>query len=829
MNHLGLSFRLLLRDWKSGEVRVLAMAIVIAVASISAVGFFTDRIGKALELQANELLGGDLTITATAPLPDEYTTLAQQFQLSVVATAQFPSMALSGDRHQIASVKSAEEGYPLRGNLRISDALFAPDFVAQGIPASGEVWAESRLLSALGVSVGEMLTLGASELKVTAVITSEPSRAGGNVFSIAPALLMNASDLERTQLITPASRVRYVTLFSGDADDIDRFRQQVEKKLKPGQRIQGIDDARPEIKSTVDKAERFLGLAALVSVILACVAVAMAARRFVSRHLDNCAIMRCYGANQSLVIRLYTMQMIWLGLCASGIGLLIGFAMQFVLVGSLGELAKVSLPAPSLMPAVVSLLVGVVTLLGFSYPTLLHLRNVPTLRVLRRDLGALPASSWSTYLLGGFVLCLLAMWQAKDALLGMSMLLGTALTLLLLAVAAILLVKLAGRLVPNVSLQWRFAVSNVQRRAYSNVVQVVAFGLGLMVLLILVVVRSDLLAEWDDRIPENTPNRFLINIQPDQVDHIKNFLQAELGREPDIYPMLRARLTAINETEVTENDYENDRAKRLVLREFNLSWAADLPPENTVVKGDWWEKSGEQAFSVEEGLAKTLGIKIGDSLTFDVASEHFTATVTNFRHVEWDNFRVNFFVIASDGNIDQYPSTYITSFYLPSAQYEVLNELLKEFPNVTVIDVAAVLEQVRRIIDRVTQTIEYVFIFTLLAGLMVLYAAIHATLDERMREAAILRTLGATRIQVLMGLIVEFVFLGLLAGLVAALAANGVGSVLADKVFNLDYGFSPTLWLFGLLVGGVVIGLAGVFGTRQVLRQPPLQILREYS
>ena len=827
MHFLMLSLRLLRRDWASGEVRVLALAILIAVTSISAIGFFTDRIGQALELQANELLGGDLVVVDSAPLPGDFAEHAKGLDINVAQATQFPSMVGAGEQFQLASVKAVTDLYPLRGSLRIADELFAPDYAAQGVPSPGQVWAEARLLSALGIKVGDVISVGSIELTVNAVITADPARAGGNVFNLAPSLLLNKADLASTQLITPASRVRYYMFFAGEGETIRHFRQSLENMLSRGQRIQGIEDARPEVRSAVDKAGRFLGLAAMISVILACVAVAMSTRRFVSRHLDNCAIMRCVGASQKNILRLYTYQMLWLGLLASCVGLVFGLVGQALLVEMLGTLAKVSLPPPTAVPGVISVLVGTVTLLSFAYPTLQHLRDVPTLRVLRRDLGGLPARSLNTYVLGAIVLCLLVLWQARDAALGMYMVLGIVATFIVLGLVAFVLVKLLGRLSTRLSIKWRFAVNNISRRSYASVIQIVAFGLGLMVLLILTIIRGDLLQEWGGQLPENTPNRFLINIQPDQVDELRQFLTQEMGAEPQLYPMLRARLVALNGENISAENYQEERAKRLVSREFNLSWTDELPPENIVVKGEWWTPTSGSAFSVEEGLAKTLNIKMNDRLTFEVAGQQFDAPVTNLRQVDWENFRVNFFVVAPAGYLEAYPSTYITSFYLPKEQYQILNRMLERFPNVTVIDVAAVLDQVRRIIQRVTQAIEYVFIFTVLAGLVVLYAAIHSTLDERMREAAILRTLGATKKQVWHGLIVEFAFLGAVAGLVAALTANVVGAVIADKAFHLAYGFAPSLWLMGLLIGAIVIGIAGVLGTRGVLKQPPLTTLRE--
>ncbi len=828
MREVVLALRMLRRDWRAGEVRILALAIVVAVASISAVGFFTDRIGQILALQANELLGGDLVIASSQPLPETVLQNNRAAGLKQTNTVEFPSMVLAGERHELAAIKAVGEGYPLRGSVRIASQLFAPDEVTQGIPERGTVWLESRLLSALAVNVGDTITLGELSFTVSALITTEPARAAGNLFSIAPRLLLNIADLAETKLITPASRVRYNTLFAGDAERISAFRGAIDKVLEPGQRLQGIEDARPEVRAALDRASRFLGLSALVSVMLASVAVAMATRRFVSRHLDNCAIMRCLGAHQKTVLRIYGWQMLWLGLVASIGGVCVGYVAQFALVEILGSLAKVSLPPPSWLPVAIGVLTGMVTLLGFAVPPLLHLKDVPTLRVLRRELGTMPPRSVGTYGLGLAVLAALIIWQAQDLKLGAWVLFGTLATVAVLGGLAAILVVVVKRSVRRVGVAWQFGINNLTRRAQGSVVQIVGFGLGLMALLLLSIVRADLLAEWMDRLPDDTPNRFLINIQPDQVATVNRFLTNDLAEPPALFPMVRGRLVAINGQAVGENTYADERAQRLVAREFNLSWGQDLQPDNEIIAGSWWGANAapQQALSVEEGLAKELGLDMGDSLTFRVAGSEFSAEVTNLRKVDWDTFRVNFFVIAQPGVLDNFPATYITSFYLPTEQYKLLNALLKQFPNVTVIDVAAIMDHVRGIIERVTQAVEYVFLFTLVAGLMVLYAAIQATLDERVRETAILRTLGASRRQIQRGLIAEFVALGLLAGLVAAIAASIVGYVLAERIFHLDYTVNPWLWLLGLIAGGVGVGVAGVLGTRPILFKPPLQTLR---
>ncbi|MBI3772643.1 MAG: ABC transporter permease [Gammaproteobacteria bacterium] len=827
MNNISLALRFLRRDWRAGELTVLMLALIIAVASVTSVSFFTDRIHQALQSQANDLLGGDLVLQSGELVTAERLQQLAASGLQSATTAEFPTMALSGERSQLVALKAVSKNYPLRGQHRIAPNLFVNDAATEGGPAPGTVWAESRLLSELGIDVGAEISVGATQLKVAAVLTSEPDQSEGTMFNIAPRLLMNSDDLAATALIQPASRVHYRLLIAGDSKAVARLRMDWQQHLAPGETLQGVEDARPEVRTALARGESFLGLAALVSVLLAGTAVAMAARRFVSRHLDNCAVMRCLGAEQKFISRLYLQQMLFLGVVASAIGIVIGFVAQSGLVVFLGPLAGVNLPAPGAWPVVWGLLTGMITLLGFAMPPMLQLTNVPTLRVLRRDLGPPRINAVLAYGFGLGAFLLLVIVQAQNLKLALAVVLGLVLLAGLLALLAAGLLFVL-RTFKRGGSAWRLGLSNLSRRANHSIVQMIGFGIGLMALLLLVVVRSDLLEEWQGRLPEDTPNRFLINIQPDQLKPLQDFFKSEAVDVPLLYPMVRARLVEINGRPVSMDDFPVERAKRLVNREFNLSWAEQLQDDNQIIAGHWWQASdfGKALFSVEEGLAKELGLKLGDTLTYSAGGQRFSAEITSLRSVKWDSFRANFFVLAPPGMLDAYPVNYITGFYLPLARHDVLNRLVRQFPNITVLDVGVILDQVRSIINRVTLAVEYVFLFTLSAGLMVLYAAIHATLDERIHEAAILRTLGARRGQILGSIVLEYAGLGLLSGLVASVAAGVVGMILAERVFELSYVPGPSLWLGGMLVGAIGVGLAGTLGTKHVLNQPPLQTLR---
>lgn len=828
MKRIALALRLLGRDWRSGEVRVLALAVVIAVASVTSVSFFTDRIQQLLVQQANVLMGADLVITADHPVADDFQRAAQQKGLRTAQTVSFLSMVRAGGRNQLTAVKAVSSDYPLRGEVRIAPQRFAADRVAKDIPAAGTVWADERLLGDLAIQVGDRMTLGDATLTLSAVISHEPDR-GGSLFNIAPRLLMNQADVAATGLIQPGSRVQYRLLVSGEAVALKNYRKVTETKLSSGERIETVEDARPEMRAALERARQFLGLASMVSVMLAGVAMSMATRRFVVRHLDNVAILRTFGATQRDIAALYGWQVLAIGISASALGCGAGYIAQALLGEALGSLAAAVLPAPSWVPVAVGMLVGLMTLAAFTVPPLLHLRRVPTLRVLRRDMGDLPASSLAAYLLGVLALAVITVWQAGNLRLGFMVLGGCVVTVVLLAVAAALVLAVLGRLRRRASGVWRFGMANLTRRSRGSIVQVVAFGVGMLALLLLGVVRGDLLADWQASLPAEAPNRFVINIQPEQVKPLAGFFKDNGFDDTALYPMVRGRLTAINNNPVSAENYPDERAQRLVEREFNLSWAKELQADNSIVSGRWWtaDDTGQALLSVEEGIAKTLGIALGDTLSYQIGGDVFTARVQSLRKVAWDSFHVNFFVIAPPGAMVAFPASYITSFYLPVGKEPFLSQLVQQFPNVTVIDVAAIMGQVRQVIEQVTLALEYVFGFTVLAGLMVLYAAIQASLDERLLEGAVLRTLGAGHRQLLGGMAVEFAGIGLIAGLIAASGAAAAGYMLAEHLFHFTYHVDAALWWWGGLGGAVTVAAAGVLGTRFILRRPPWQTLRE--
>ena len=824
---LGLALRMLGRDWRAGEQRVLAVALIVAVASLTTVAFFADRVGRTLTREANQLLGADLVVVSDAPIAESFRSEARRRGLAVTEAVRFPSMTQAKDRALLTEVKAVSAGYPLRGHLRIRESATGPDFEPARIPAPGSVWVDDRFLRRLDASIGDRIALGEREFTVAAMVSEEPESSAG-FLNLGPRLMFNMDDLASTALVQVGSRVSYRLFVAGDTQGVARFRDYAAQTIRPGQRVEDIREARPEINSALTRAERFLGLSALLTVILAGVAVALAARRYLQRHLDACAIMRCLGASQTLILTLHVLQFATIGLIASAFGCAIGFLCQYLLAALLAPIVSAGLPAPGWLPVLQELIAGFVLLLGFALPPLIALKKVPTLRVLRRDLGAPDSFGLSAYLLGGAAMSGLILWQAQEPKLAMYVLGGVLGTMMASAVLTLLVLRLLSSVSRGSGLNWRFGLANLRRRTMGTVIQVIALGLGMMALILLTLVRSDLLESWQRSLPPDAPNRFLVNIHSDQVGEIADFFAGRQLQPPALFPMIRGRLVEVNGKPVSSKDYVEDRAQRLIDREFNLSWAEKMQPGNVIVAGRWFAASdaGKPLLSVEEGIAKTLGLKLGDDLTYDIAGSRLTAKISSLRTVDWDSFRVNFFVIAPPGVLERYPGSFVTSLHLPASRSVVMDEIVKRFPNLLVIDVAAILAQVQRMMDQVVRAIEFVFLFSLAAGLLVLFAAVSSTHDERMFDAAVMRTLGAASAQLRAVQAAEFLLIGALAGLLAAVGASAVGFVLAKQVLNVPYSIDAWVWLVGLVAGAIGVAIAGLLGTAKVLRTPPMQVFR---
>ena len=820
------------RDWRAGELRFLLVALIVAVASLSSVGFFIDRMRAGLNRDAHQLLGADLVINADQPINGVWRAEAQRRGLTLADTVTFPSMAIAGEGDkalsQLASVKAVSEGYPLRGALKLA-TLGGADAETHEIPAAESVWVDANVLVTLNVAIGDTLRLGDKTFRIAHVIAAEPDR-GAGFMAFAPRVLLSLSDLAATNLIQDGSRVTYRLLVAGKQVEIASFQKWLQSKVErdniKGVRVESLESGRPEMQATLDRAEQFLSLVGLLSAMLAAIAVAMAARRFMLRHLDACAMLRCLGLTQNQVTVMYLIEFFSVGLVGSLLGVAMGFAAHFVLLDWLGKLITNELPAATFLPALQGIATGILLLIGFAIPPILQLRNVPHNRVIRREQDPPQPLTLATYGLGLVVFIGLLLWQAGNPKLGLLTAAGFLGGFAVFALVGWLSLKSLRFLRSSINHpSWRFAVTALQRRTGATVVQIVALALGLMALLLLTVIRGDLIDAWRNSTPPDAPNRFVINIQPEQKADIENRLADNGIAKSLLYPMIRGRLIQVNDSVITGETYVEDRARRLVDREFNLSTMRDIPPQNQIVGGRWYDDSKPEA-SVEEGLAKTLKLKLGDRLRFDIAGQPVDATVTSLRKVEWGSMRVNFFVILNPKLLADAPQTWITAFHLPAEKISLVNALMRDFPNLTVVDIGSMIKQVQGVLDQVVAAVEFLFLFTLASGVLVLYAALVGSQDERIRESGLLRALGATRKQLSQSQWIEFALIGGLSGVLAASGAAAVGWTLAKYVFSFEWTFSPLVWLVGLVIGSLCAFLGGWVGLRNVLNQPPLQTLR---
>lgn len=824
--------RLLARDWRAGELGVLGAALAIAVASVSSVGFFAERVSRALLRDAHQLLGADLVLVSDHPWAAEVSTEIGRRGLASARALAFVSMLSAGELSQIAGVKAVSANYPLRGRLRIAPAPGAPDAPAAAGPAPGTVWLDERLVSALAAPVGSRMRLGAAAFEVAAVLTLEPER-GANFFNLAPRVFMNVDDVPATGLVQPGSRVWYSLYAAGPRAAVDDFERWVRARLVRGQRVDNLESGRPEVRAAIERARRLLGLAALLAAILAGVAIALGARRFVERHLDGCAVMRCLGATQRRLVALYALEFAALGAIAAAAGCALGAIAQAGLVAALGDLVRAELPPPGLLPALHGFLAGLVLLLGFALPPLVQLAHVPALRVLRREIGPPARATRAVYASGLAAFLALLFWQADDLRLGLAVVLGFGAALaassaiawaLLRIVASARFARAIGALAGGSAL--RYGLASLRRHARANAVQVASLALGVTVLLLLAFTRDDLVDAWRRSAPPDAPNRFVLGVQPDQLGAVREHFRAAGLEPPELYPMVRGRLVAVNGRPVSANDYAGERARAMVEREFNLSWVERLPAHNALAAGRWFAPDAHE-LSVEEGIARTLGWRIGDALSFRVGADSFTATITSVRRLRWDSMKVNFFVLAPPALLSGFPASYIAAFRVEPQEERFASSLVRRFPNLTVVDMGAALRQAQAVVDRVIAAVQVVFVFALGSGLLVLYAALLATEDERRREAALMRVCGASRALVMRIQRVEFLAIGLLAGLLAGAGAAAIGELLARYVFELDLPANPWLFVAGPLAGMALLALNGWLSARGVLRASPAETLRE--
>jgi putative ABC transport system permease protein len=825
--------RLLWRDWRGGELGILASALVMAVAIVTGISLFADRLQQGIVAQSSTFLAADRVLQSPRAIKPHWLDQARSLGLQQAQVLGFQSMVFAGDdmdsAMQIASVKAVSNNYPLHGVLEVSDEAFTTSFNISNGPKAGEVWLDPRLLPLMNIDLGDSLNVGEAKLTVTKVIVNEPDR-GGNVFAFGPRVMMNIYDIPATKIVQPGSRVEFRYLFAGDAELLKKYGAWLKSRMEPSHKWLNLKDSQPRIAQSLERAEQFLLLAGALGVGLAGIAIALAARRYSERHYDYVAMMKSLGATSVRVMVIYSLNLLVLGFIAMLVGCGVGWMIQEVFIRVLQSYFEVaSVPDITLRPFIIGSVTALVCLLAFALPPLLSLQRASPLSVLRRDIPHSGLSNLITYGMGVLGIALLMYWYSGNLILTLVVLCGVGLTFIIVGLFAWYLLRGTTKVGMQAGSSWRLALASMRRRGFQNAVQSVIFSLSIMLLLMLALVRSSLIEEWQVQLPEGTPNHFLINVAERDVDSLSNLLlENKLQSEP-IYPMVRGRLTLINGDTVKSRVSELDpSAENSLDRELSLSWSDTKPLDNELLAGQWWQPgSTDHELSIESVLAKRLGITLGDQLQFQIGSEILIVTVTSIRKLDWDTMKPNFYMLFPAEILKQYPATFMTSFYLPPDKKYFLNSFLRDFPTVTVIEMDSVIKQIRTIINQVSSAIELVLGLIIISGLLVLIASVQASLDSRFQESAILRTLGAKRGLVLGSLAIEFSSLGCLAGFLAAFSAELCVYGLQEFLLGMTYVPHPWVWLVGPIIGGVLIGSAGFITCRKVVNTPPVDILRD--
>ncbi len=827
MRALAVALRMLAREWRSGELGVLVLAITIAVGALTGVGFLVDRINTAVDNQAGEVLAADLRLESGQEMNGEAPVEARRRGLEVARMTALFSVVFNGDANQLTSLRAVSDKYPLRGRVMLSDVPFGAPQPAIGIPAPGEIWPDSRLAAALDARIGTELNIGAAKFRVSRILITRPDQ-GATFLSLAPSVIMNEADLGATQLVQPGSRLRHAQLFAGERTIVAEFKEWLETNKQRHEEIEDVADSAPQIKSAMDRSARFLSIASLVAVLLCSIAVAMAARRYVHRHLDSVALFKTLGATRAFTLTVSLVQLGLVGLLAATLGSLLGFGAQAWLVKALQGLLRGDLPPAGFAPLGIGFLTAFAVLTGFALPPLLQLSRTPALRVLRRDVG--PPQPLVILAFGPAVLAVafLIYWVLGDPRIALIFVGGLAAFVVVVAGVGWLLVRFATRLRGGVGVSWRYGIANLGRRRTESVVQLTAFAHGIMMLLLLAVVRNDLLADWRRSLPADTPNFFFINIPAEENVEFAKFLEERGARDVHVRPMVRARMTHIDGKPVEDIKFETQRGRNFADRDQNITWSEDLRRDNELTAGKWFTKEdyGKPLVSISTEYAEEMKLKLGDELSFDVAGETFSARVSSVRRVKWDSFQPNFFLMFAPGLLEGTQGTWMTATHMQTTNPKVIGDLVRRFPSVSVFNVDELLNQVRMVVDRAVAAVQSVFIFTLFAGLVVLIAAVQASREERRYESAMLRTLGANKATVLKGLLAEFATLGVLSGVLASVGASIAGWFFANRVLQIPYTPDPMVWVYGVFGGGALVCLAGWLATRAVVNQPPSLTLR---
>ncbi len=819
------------RDWKAGEVKVLLFALMVAVMAMVAIGSITDRVHRAMGEQSSEFLGADYTFESPRPIDPSWVDKGLSSGLEITESQSFATVLSQGDNFQLVSVRALAGKYPLKGTVEMADKPFSQGVVQQSQPDAGTIWVEPRILGVLGIEVGDTIDFGSIQLTVDGVIVAAPGQAS-EVFNVAPKVLINQADVEPANIIQPGSRIEYTLFIAGEPEQREPYIQWIKQQKNPSQEITGGKEGTPALKAALDRAETFLRLASLISVVLAGVAIAVAAGRYSHRHFDYSAIYRCLGMQIGQVHKLYLWQLLMIGVIGSVIGLALGLGLQALVINQFADYLPKPMVGLSVAPVLSGALSGLVVLLGFALPSFLQIAKVPPLRVLRKELLPRAMSSWVIYLLAIGVMALLMWWQSQSLQLVGILLVVAVVTYLLIRLIAWLIFKTGIWLGKRGSAPVRFGVGQLKQYPAFTISQISAFGLAFIIMLSTVLIRSELLSEWQSQLPEDAPNHFLINVQENEVEPLESLLTQNNVQTEGIYPMVRGRVTGLNDMTLEEALNEEQRRTGALRRELNLTWMADVPSANKVTQGQWWSEADIQddvaEISIGEELANRLALELGDMIHFSIGGLELEGKISNLRSIQWDSFQPNFFIIFEPGALDDFPASYITSFHLPLENKNVLNQILKQMPTITIIELDAIMAQVQSILEQVTLAVEFIMLFVLLAGVAVLYAVLQVSREERVLSATLLKALGARKKFIRSSILAELILLGLFSGVLGVIGGEVLVSILYWKAMKIDVVLHPWFWLWVPLISIAFIGITGWLGLRHLLNQPAHQVLREY-
>lgn len=833
-----ISWRLLKHELRRGELTIMAAAIVLSVTAVLSLALFTDRLQAGLTERSAEFLAADRVLSSRREVSEDWIARAQEQGLNTAQRVVFNSMAFAGEQLALVDVKAVSDGYPLRGELRVAEQPYAQDQLAEGLPAAGEAWVAAALFQELQLEVGDTIEIGDSDFNVTQVLTYEPD-VGFSVFTDSPNVLINYSELAATGLIQPGSRVRFNVLYAGDAGTLDAYEEWLRPQLNDDtHNWRSVEDGDSPLARSLRRAERFMLLASLLGVVLAATAVAVAAQRYCQRNYDVVAIFKTMGAQRSQIQKIFILHLLLLTTFSIGVGVALGWLIQSQVVDLVARYFDVNLPAASSRGYLLAIGTGLVSAVMFTLYPLLRLVGIPPLRVLNRQLTGTDRLRWLHWVASGGTIYLLLWLYSQQWLLSTALFVGGALAAILLLLVGRLFIRASRQAGMQAGSAWRLAMAGLQRRAQANSVQMLSFSTAIMLLLLVLALRHELLADWQRQLPDDAPNYFLVNVAQGDVEQLQQRFAERNVDADDMYPIVPGRMTAVNgvpvvdevSKEARESDAEVQSEQREGFgRELSLTWRDTLPPNNDIVAGEWWGENAGPQVSIESEVAERMRVGVGDELEFNIGGEVFTVPITSVREVNWGSLQPNFFMIFNTSTLEDFPATYISSFNLPEERKQELYELFKPFPQVSLIDLDAIMDQLREVIEQVSVAILFVLILVIVAGILVLLAQVQASLEEREKELVILRTLGAPAKLLSRAVTYEFVILGAISGLIATLAMELSLYILQTQVFELGATFHWRFWLVGPLAGAVIVGLMGRLACARLIRRNTAQLIRRLA